>query len=664
MGKITWCFLRRCKYMKKIIVLLGLLMLVFACLPAGTALASIDQNLFYGLANNNGVRELQQYLIGKGFLTGSATGNFYSLTLSAVKKYQTSKNINATGYVGPLTRQAINADLLSAVPISSIDKKAPDALPSSIPFTGSLKLSQNASYPGQTVTAPQTKFKLADFVLANNTTEPVNLKKIQVDLAMGADLYSTNLYVTNLYAVYGGNTTMVLNTVVHNNYLPINYQLPAGQSINLSLYGDVNSSIPKNATINPSLLVSGTSSKSATNVSTNLGAVFPGQNMIFGKGELTVTKDNFTPDAKIYAGNQRIIAGKFKFQSTGEPYTISELKFAIPDPQNILSAVLSDDSNPPKMLSESKVAVRNGNNYVFYFANSIPILLNSYKTLTIYYDLPVSVSSLSANVNLSPVLVYVKAKDSRGNVFDGASANYNEFASFGGIALPDAGLKVNGLYMCKSVPVLSAQSSNSSSVGNAMANLYTFSISADPAGDISIKQIMFNIAIKDPNKKYPYLNNFKLFKGDMDYSGAFYMGTNVNNNYIGLTGDSGIGYGTNTVVLTFNSEETIPAGKTQIYSLKATTNNFSSGASASTYISSDASPSSNGSYLRMPSIRIYGLGKNPLDNFVASYNLLWSDRSAGSTIHSYLNGSSSGDWFNGFGVITSPLKTQTIVAQK
>ncbi|MBI2030519.1 trypsin-like peptidase domain-containing protein [Candidatus Kaiserbacteria bacterium] len=74
------------------------------------ALASIDTNLRYG-ARGEAVTQLQQFLGVRGFLESEPTGNFYSLTLKAVKAYQSSQGIPATGFVGPLTRAAINQAL-------------------------------------------------------------------------------------------------------------------------------------------------------------------------------------------------------------------------------------------------------------------------------------------------------------------------------------------------------------------------------------------------------------------------------------------------------------------------------------------------------------------------------------------------------------------------
>lgn len=650
--------------MKKIIIFLSLLFVpVFVS-------ATIDQNLYYGIKQNNEVKELQQFLIGKGFLTGSATGNFYSLTFSAVKKYQASKNINTTGYVGPLTRQAINNDLSSA---NSVPNSVPNSAPAGIPapLTGSLNLLPAASYASQTVTAPQTNFKLSEFALTNNTTEAIDLKTIEIDLAIGSDLYISNLYITNLYVEYGSARTAVLSSVAHNNYWTINYQLPAGQTINLSVYGSVNSSIPLNSTVNTSLLVSGVSKISATSVSTNSNAVLAGQTITFGSSSLTVAKDSSTPLAKIFTASQRIVAGEFQFTSSGESYTISELKFIVPNfnAGTVISGAVLADIATNAILASGRKTTYSGSDCVFSFNVNVPVSLNSSKNLTIYYDLSAIVNSGSAGVNMTPVLFYVKATNSRGTIIDGVAANYGNIAApYGGIALPGAGVAGNDIYVFKSIPVFAASSSNTSVLNNSNVNLYTFSIAADAKGEISVKQLIFTITINDPNRVYPHINKFSLLKGDKDYTSSVAIGESINNNYIGLTNDSGIGAGTHTVAMTFNREETIPAGKIQTYTLMAYTDNFinsSSGASSiSTSVPADAAPSNNGSYLRMVFNNVYGLAKTSTDIFVTNYNLLWSDKSAFAfSAHSDINNFSTNDWYNGFGVSSLPLPSQTITAK-
>lgn len=58
------------------------------------------------------VKYVQDMLIQRGFMEGEATGYFGAITTQAVKKFQRSMGIPETGYIGQLTRKAIN-DILS-----------------------------------------------------------------------------------------------------------------------------------------------------------------------------------------------------------------------------------------------------------------------------------------------------------------------------------------------------------------------------------------------------------------------------------------------------------------------------------------------------------------------------------------------------------------------
>lgn len=70
-----------------------------------SAFAAFDTNLSYGATNSTQVTELQEFLTDQGFYAGPITGNFFSLTQTAVKRFQTAEGITpVSGYFGPLSR--------------------------------------------------------------------------------------------------------------------------------------------------------------------------------------------------------------------------------------------------------------------------------------------------------------------------------------------------------------------------------------------------------------------------------------------------------------------------------------------------------------------------------------------------------------------------------
>jgi len=73
--------------------------------------SSINQDLSFGMKGNSQVMCLQEFLKAQGvaiYSEGIINGNFFSLTLQAVIRFQEKYGIPNTGYVGSLTRAKIN----------------------------------------------------------------------------------------------------------------------------------------------------------------------------------------------------------------------------------------------------------------------------------------------------------------------------------------------------------------------------------------------------------------------------------------------------------------------------------------------------------------------------------------------------------------------------
>ncbi|MDO8557020.1 MAG: peptidoglycan-binding domain-containing protein [Candidatus Jorgensenbacteria bacterium] len=89
------------------------ILVVALFLPAVT-FGAFENNLFYG-SRGDAVTELQKFLTKEGTYSGPVTGNFFSLTLEAVKSFQEKEGIvPVAGYFGPKTRAAANSKLAPA----------------------------------------------------------------------------------------------------------------------------------------------------------------------------------------------------------------------------------------------------------------------------------------------------------------------------------------------------------------------------------------------------------------------------------------------------------------------------------------------------------------------------------------------------------------------
>jgi hypothetical protein len=88
----------------------------------GTACYTFETNLMFGSIGAD-VAALQRFLISKGFnIPGTSNGpverrRFGPMTTEALKKYQASVGIPATGFFGPLTRARVNVDCGTGSPV-------------------------------------------------------------------------------------------------------------------------------------------------------------------------------------------------------------------------------------------------------------------------------------------------------------------------------------------------------------------------------------------------------------------------------------------------------------------------------------------------------------------------------------------------------------------
>ena len=80
---------------------------------------------------NSSVTKLQNYLAFYGYLTVEPTGYFGVKTKEAVASFQTAHGIEATGFVGPLTRAQIKTNsCTSSLPVTPVVNPTPTSIQS------------------------------------------------------------------------------------------------------------------------------------------------------------------------------------------------------------------------------------------------------------------------------------------------------------------------------------------------------------------------------------------------------------------------------------------------------------------------------------------------------------------------------------------------------
>ncbi len=194
------------------------------------------KNLHTGTAGKNvEVMALQQFLFNEGFYTGPITGNFRSMTMSAVKAFQKSKKINSTGYFGPLTRNEVNK-MLALQPTTEPEETKIVVIPESfntktsdpVELQARLDYLLNEALQGQSAASWQAVKRDRTAPVLNEITPVPTPSENKTPSYTFSSTETGNI-------IYGGScTSNTKNAVVGNNtitFLPLTAKTYSGCSI-------------------------------------------------------------------------------------------------------------------------------------------------------------------------------------------------------------------------------------------------------------------------------------------------------------------------------------------------------------------------------------------------------------------------------------------------
>ncbi len=518
---------------------------------------------------------------------------------------------------------------------------------------GSLSLAKNTAYASQTAVAPVYSYPLAKFNLTADTSEAVNVTTLQVDLD------DVSSYTTNLYVKYGNQTGTTKSTGAATNSWSINYNLQAGQTIAIEVYGDVSNLMTAGNGI-ASLLVSGTTAGSATAVSTNSGNVLAGQTISFSTGSFAIAADPANPPDRVeYAMatgglGRQVLVGRFKFTAVNDSYTIRELRAKVGS-ATISGAITEIILKDGALELQRRPVSDTTNTAAFFTGLNILVPANTNKILTVEMALNPDISADDGN-DQQDVLVTLD---------DVKHATSQGVESTNTATEPTT----NNLIVYQSLPMVTrVDVSNPTLANGSQTTFYSFTVKANGGQGIAIKQLKFDVTWSDgTGDSTPNLQTLKFFRGSEDITTLVAILDEDGNNVEGTTGVASLQENDSNIVVAFDTEEGISAGEERTYSLKATPQGFVPVASingddgvAIALAGDTAAHNGTDVYVYNPGTGIFQLATAASGTGASAYNFIWSDNSA--VEHAYTSLTSTNDWANGYLVLNLPLDGESFRA--
>jgi hypothetical protein len=498
--------------------------------------------------------------------------------------------------------------------------------------SSSLTANKNSSYGDQTLLAGTNNAKLGSFSLSAGSSEGVNVNTITV--ALSADEAAT---VTDL-AVVDASTGAVIGTAKPSpstsNAYGVNLVIAKSASKTFNLMGNIKSG----SNIGPwSAAITAASTGASTGNSASASSVTL-QTITVGTGTLTVANGVSPDNVNVIAGATNVKVGSFKFTSQYSDFTVKDIKVRVPaNAASSVSSVKLSWYNGEASQTLSGTAATDTHATATFTGLSFVVPANSEKTLDVY----VNVSTVESVNGISGNAITVLLESTEG--FKATDSSGTDDTSLAAADVNSAATTGKGtMYVRRSVPTISSVSLDSStlSAGSNKA-LGRVKVSADAAGDIGWKTIMFHIN-KTAALTLGSTNTLALWQGSNEIAGT--MATSTYS-----AAESVDAFVTNTsgdLVFTATDEQQIPAGSSATYELRGTV-----GAIGSGYNFVNVSvPATATSVTTAAFSTVHTAASDTGESFV------WSDRSSISTVHS----ESTADWTNDYLVKTLPADLGTL----
>ncbi|OGZ08428.1 MAG: hypothetical protein A3C93_01420 [Candidatus Lloydbacteria bacterium RIFCSPHIGHO2_02_FULL_54_17] len=466
---------------------------------------------------------------------------------------------------------------------------------------GTLTLAKYTAFANQTITVPQTAYKIGEFRLTSGSTEAVNLTGFALDFTNTAPSASV-LLITDVYIVYGGKTSQVKSTVAtSSNTWSLNETMAVNSDMPIAVYATLGSTIDSARTIITELTVQGNSVNSGSSANS---AEVAGQTVTVGAGTLSTALDASTPGIANVVGNSEPKIASFKYNSLNDSFTLKEIGVTVGSAgaAAIVELVFKDGATELKRVPVNVTAAT-------ATGLSVVVPYNGSKIIDVYAKLgTIGTGYATTSSNVAVALSSTKYMNSTGSTL------WENTAQQG-----------NATYVFKTKPTITNVALPTTVFAAGTVTVAKFTITADAGGTIAWRKLILTTATSSTGATY-YVTAYGLF----DDSGSQIASITSNGS---LTASQ-------AGAITFESTADQEISGSKTYVVKATITGSPTTASLSHYIAYAAIYAAQAAYSNASG--------------VSTNNFVWSDESI--VGHS----DTTNDWMGDYKVKNLPSDYQTL----
>lgn len=551
-------------------------------------------------ANGDGTGDVVNFTFGSSFIVPAGVTKVVSVVADTKTAAGGSYGSSSTSTTIYLTTGSSNGQGMSSLQTTNVPSANKTA--NQLTLTGSsLTVSKYSGYGNQTMVAGTVNAKVGSFVFNTGAASGVNLTSITVSLTGGEPTSISNLLIkrNDTGAQFGTTKGSPSTSNVFNGTVNI----PAASLVIFDLYADIQNGIPAGDWA-ADVEGNGTSAVDGNTVTASVQTL---QTITIGNGSLTLSAGTHPDAANLIAGTSGNWVGQFRFNAANTAYTIN--KFVIGVPNNFATSTASMTIEYPKAdgsTGSMTSVVVSGDTGTLY-ASFVGVGMYVAKDAEALVNVKLALTSIASGATSGV----------QGNVTFVPNSNF-EAVNTAGVVIDNVGSTSytgSNYYVRKSVPTFARVALSNTPLSDEA--IFKFTVVADSAGTIDIKQLGFTVTTAGSVS----VTSMKLYNSE---TGLAITDTGVNAD----------GSGNVKLVVGAEDDDVLSIGTTaKTYDVRGTVTAWGTGDQISVKFKEDTA------VIGTPTNSAYN--DDSITLRAANYNI-WSDRSA--STHTTI----TTDWTNGY----------------